>query len=373
MKQEEQAMADIILTLLSSNQTVQYEQNIFSVLSLPRDSIFQFSYQEKYLDKSVIDLFSTNKTFNNRAVVVFRSKAQKKAQKTEVKESFCIPIRWVQIQSVERISNGGWVITFVIKGYPKYTSQFASDSESFLGINQSAGKFFSNLEKCYLSVLGRAIDLVEVEENTSAPECDSKNWYEIVKRISLIPAYKDYHFLKCSKFYMQKMHGKTNMPTKTWCEIKDNHIVVIEREPIYIDIEYFAATYIRAVKRKIDVLFNDKVLNRTSGILTTLQSRYGTKKIGFQPQKVANDTITELVISTKNALNDELLTELIFSIKVQKNKKYRLGKAIVMGLGALFVALPGITKDSLQLIWNIMFAGIGVLVLGIGSYWESKE
>lgn len=366
-------MADIILTLLSSNQVVQYEQNIFSVLSLPRDSIFQFSYQEKYLDKSVIKLFNTNKILNNRAVVVFRSKAPKKSKKLKVEESFCIPIRWVQIQSVERISNGGWVITFVIKGYPKYTSQFASDSESFRGINQSAGKFFSNLKKHYLSVLGRAIDLVEVDENTCTPESDSENWYEIVKSIARIPAYKDYHFLKCSKFYMQKMDGKTYMPIKTWCEIKDNHIVVIEREPLYIDIEYFAATYTRDVKRKIDVLFNDKVLNRTSGLLATLQSRYGTMKIGFQSQKVANNTITELVITTKNAQNDELLTELKFPIIVKKDKKYRLGKAIVMGLGALLVALPGITRDNIQLIWNIILAGLGVLVLGVGSYWESKD
>lgn len=117
---------------------------------MPRDSIFQFSYEEKYLDKSVIKLFNTNKVLNNRAVVVFRSKAPKKSKKLKVEESFCIPIRWGQIQSVERISNGGWVITFVIKGYPKYTSQFASDSESFRGINQSAGKFFSNLKTLFI-------------------------------------------------------------------------------------------------------------------------------------------------------------------------------------------------------------------------------
>lgn len=172
---------------------------------------------------------------------------------------------------------------------------------------------------------------------------------------------------------MQKIDNQTYMTTKAWCEIKDNCIVVIEGVPVYIDIEYFAATYTRTMKRKIDVLVNDKVLNRTNGLLTTLQSRYGTKKIGFQPQKVANNTITELVITTKNTLNDELLTELIFSVIVQKDKKYRLLKAIVMSIGALFVALPGITGDSLQLIWNILFAGLGVLVLGIGSYWESKE
>lgn len=162
---------------------------------------------------------------------------------------------------------------------------------------------------------------MEVDENTCTPESDSENWYEIVKSIARIPAYKDYHFLKCSKFYMQKMDGKTYMPMKAWCEIKDNHIVVIEGEPVYIDIEYSATIHSLAVKRKIDVLFNDKVLNRTSGLLATLQSRYGTKKIGFQSQKVANNTITELVITTKNAQNDELLTELKFPIIVKKDKK----------------------------------------------------
>lgn len=40
-----------------------------------------------------------------------------------------------------------------------------------------------------------------------------------------------------------------------------------------------------------------------------------------------------------------------------------------MGLGVLLVALPGITRDNIQLIWNIILAGLGVLVLGVGSYW----
>ena len=52
---------------------------------------------------------------------------------------------------------------------------------------------------------------------------------------------------------------------------------------------------------------------------------------------------------------------------------HKILKSIITSIGALLVAMPGIINDSLDVGWNILIAGLGVLVLGINNYWESKE
>ena len=54
-------MSNNILTLFSSDSTVQYTKDVFSVLSLPRDSIFQFRYQTQYVDDAVKTIFENEK------------------------------------------------------------------------------------------------------------------------------------------------------------------------------------------------------------------------------------------------------------------------------------------------------------------------
>ena len=118
---------------------------------------------------------------------------------------------------------------------------------------------------------------------------------------------------------------------------------------------------------------DNNIISKAKGLHSILQSRYGTIRLGLQPKKVANKTITEVIITSSSSVSNELETEIVFPIIVIKNKFHKLIKAFITAAGALLVALPGIIGDNLDMGWNILIAGIGVLVLGINNYWESKE
>ena len=364
-------MNEKILTLFSSDHTKQYEKDVFSVLSLPRGCKFQFRYEKNYVEDSVKAIFTNNRDLSKyRALVAFRSSSD-----TQFPKSFIIPIRWVRIDSIESISNGGWAVYFITEGYPKFTYEFSNIS-TMEQLSTSAESIFNSLGNGNrdLAVLSHAINLVDLDMNKSSEERDRENWFDIIKSISIIDKYKKMHFLKCSKFYTLQTDSNQTL-TRVYNNSNNFNIEMVEKKPSYIDVEYYSLEYDNAKNDELVVLINDKIINKTNGLRNALDSRYGTKTIGFQPQSVPHYTYTEIVISTKGS-NDDLNTvntELSFPIVVEKNKVYRGLKAFMMAVGGLFVALPGIVQTSVTLNWNIGFAAIGALILGITSYWESKE
>ena len=354
-----------IITLFSSDATVQYVKDIFSVLSLPRGSQFQFRYQNNYIDPRISHLFSNNNRNQNiKAIVAFRSSSF-----TTPDKRFYIPIRWVRIQSIIQISNG-YTVNFETDSYPSYLSDFRSVSTSFEKLNESAQHFFQQPGANAYAVWGEALSVVRLEDEVDR---DSENWFEIVRRLTLIPEYKDYHFFKCSPLYTEKFDSDYGNYEKRYCEKKGYFTEFIEGRCVNIDIEYYSENYDRSKKRQIDVLIDESILSKAKGLRTILQSRYGSIKLGLQSKRVRNNTITEIVINTNSSVADELQTEIIFPVVIKKNELYKFIKAVITSVGALFVALPGIIGTNLNLSLNILFAGLGVVVLGINNYWESKE
>ena len=353
-----------IITLFSSNSTVQYIKDIFSVLSLPRGSSFQFRYQSDYIDPRVIGLFDSDNHIDTKALVAFRSKSS-----SEDNQCFYIPIRWVQIKSIVKLSNG-YTVYFLIKGYPSFTSDFRNNSNSFQEINESAKRFFQQTGNNGYAVWGESLAIVNLDDDT---ERESENWFEIVRRLTILPDYKDYHFLKCSLPYMEKINKKTGEYKKIECNVENNFTQFIEGKCVYIDIEYYSANYDQHKKRQIEVFVDENILCKAKGLRTTLQSRYGTIKLGLQSKNVTNKTITEVVINTNSSIENELQTEITFPVVVNKNITHKIIKSVIVSIGALLVAMPGIINDSLDVGWNILIAGLGVFVLGINNYWESKE
>lgn len=354
-----------VITLFSSDSTVQYIKDIFSVLSLPRGSGFQFRYQSNYVDPRVVTLFSNNtKNLNLKALVAFRSN-----HSTPNDKCFFIPIRWVRVQSVVHISNG-YTVNFEIDGYPSYLPNFRTASATFQGINTSAQNFFQTMGNNDYAVWGEPLPIVNFDDNIDR---DSENWFEIVKSLTLIPDYKDYHFFKCSAPYTEEINNINGQYEKEECEKNGHLITFVEGKCVNIDVEYYSESYDRSKKRQINVLVDNNIIGKAKGLHSILQSRYGTIRLGLQPKKVANNTITEVIITSSSSVVNELETEIVFPIIVVKNKFHKLIKAFITAAGALLVALPGIIGDNLDIGWNILIAGIGVFVLGINNYWESKE
>ena len=234
-----------IITLFSSNSTVQYIKDIFSVLSLPRGSIFQFRYQSEYIDPRVRGIFDDNNNLNLKALVAFRS-----SKSSPDDQCFYVPIRWVKIKSIIQISNG-YTVNFEIHGYPIYTPDFRNKSTSFQGINGSAKRFFQQMGDNDYAVWGESLAIVNLDDDVDR---DSENWYDIVRRLTLLPDYKDYHFLKCSFPYIEKMDSDMGTYEKIKCNVENNFTQFVEEKCVYIDIEYYSANYDQSKKRQIDVL-----------------------------------------------------------------------------------------------------------------------
>lgn len=360
-------MSENFLTIFSSAWTEQYEQDVFSILSMPEDGMFKLSFQKKYLDDAVWGLFERKEyEIGSRALIVFRSNADNPNNK-----KFCIPIRWVRIQAIEGIANGGWVIHFRIQGYPQFTSEYAENTNDLEGIERLADKTFTTLSDTKLSVISNNLDCVELGECDNNPENEHENWNAIVNRIACIPEYEKFQFIKCSKFYIQEVNLKTSVTEKKWCSMVNNCFVATERKPIYIDIEYFTKKY--DSPKVFDVWVNENALTRINGYQVAVQSSYGTKKLGFQPQNVPDKTIAEIEISFRTKEDNKLLTELVFPIVIHKDRKYRIFKALIMGIGALLVALPGMMPEKTLMIYKVLSYIAGGMVLGCGGYMESKE
>lgn len=348
-----------IITLFSSEATEQYIKDIFSVLSLPRGSRFEFRYQSDYIDPKVISIFDNFTAKDTiRAIITFCSD-----NKSDEK-SFYIPIRWVTIDSVEKLSNA-YIVGFYICGYPEYSSDFKNESRSFEGINRNTINFFQNINRSKYAVWGEPLTIVETIDSC---EREKENWFEIVSRLTLVSGYEDYYFFRCSSLYSKSV-GKNKLK-KSKCKKQGNLFIIEYGKSAYIDIEFFSKKYDNKKKRQISVFVDDNKLSKTQGLKTSLQSRYGSIKLGFQTKKVATNTITEIVINT-GAL-DEFQTEIILPVIIVKKIYKRIFKSLVTAVGALFIALPAILINLLSAKWNIVFAAIGVLIMAINSFWDSK-
>lgn len=353
-----------IVTLFSSNSTDQYIKDIFSVLALPRGSFFEFRYEKKYIDTRVTALLQGAKKLNIKALVAFRS-----SHNSPPENCFCIPIRWVRIDSVENISNG-YSITFEIEDYPVLNHDFRSDISTYEKLSENAYDFFCNCQTQNYAVWGETLPIVSLTESSTNREQES--WFEIVKKINLIPDYSDYHFFKCSNFYTEKIDKKGNY-IKNECTQKEHLTRVTEGTCVYVDIEYYSNCHITTQKRNITVSLDENAFSQAKGLHNSIQSRYGFLKFAFQPKMVSNNTITEIALYSTSSLTSEIPTEIIFPIILVKNKTYSIVKSAITALGALLVASPGIIGDKLHIGWNILIAGMGVLTIGINNYFESKE
>lgn len=362
-------MQNNILTLFSSDSTIQYTKDIFSVLSLPRECIFQFRYQSQHVENSVKSFFQIEeKAIGCRVLIAFRSNSS-----CEDEKEFIIPIRWAEITSVKLFSDV-YSVFFKLMGYPTFTQDYKNTVSCFEQINTYSKNFFQRHDKV-IAVHPFPLDAVELRDEK---ERDDENWRSIVEAMTKIPTYNNSYFLKSSPLYIEKHDSKKQIVKKN-CSMVSGRFVLVEGQCINVDIEYYSANYNRAKKQQIEVLVDDNVIRKVKGLRRIFQSRYGCFTLGFQSQKNTNNTFSEICMYTvddlenNNSQYDEIQTDIVFPVITQKNKSYKIKKSLIMFLGASLVALPGILGDAIDITWNIVLAIGGALVLGINNYWESKE
>lgn len=355
-------MADNILTLFSSNSTIQYTKDIFSVLSLPRNCHIQFRYQSQYVENSVKAIFeNTNLGAGTKVLLAFRSNS-----KEDTANMFIVPIRWAKIISVKHFSDV-YTVSLELLGYPSFSTAFRAKSANYNEINLYANNFLIG-EKKNLAAISTCLDLVELEDKI---EKDIENWRAIVESLTKIPQYSKCYFLKYSAIYKENYRfGKTK---RKECKMVNGRFVLTEEQLVNIDIEYYSSDYSESIKRKIDVDVDGIAVKHVKGLRTIIQSRYGSIALGFQPLKVSNNTISEIILCTSSQPEEKIQTDIVLPVILKTNKKHRIRHAIIMSVGAALVALPGILSNNVDISLNIALGVIGALTLGVNYFLDPKE
>ena len=286
-------------------------------------------------------------------------------------DCFLIPVRWASVEAICPISNG-YTVDFSLEGYPNFTQGYKDSCSTFAGINEKAQKYFysGTGEKNKFAAWGDTLSYVQFD-NSNTKERDSELWFQIVSSIAKIPKYQSHLFINCSNLYTEQY--EMDSIVKSYCETHSKHTALVEESCVYVDIEYYSAEYRKDLSREIDIYIDENILRKSKGLHNIIESRYGTMKIGFQSKKTANHTVTEIVMCSKSSNNAELSTDITYPIIVIKNRKNKIIKAVIMAIGALLVALPGILGEAVATWINVILAGVGVIVLGVNTYWESKE
>ena len=335
------------ITLFSSDSTVKYTKDVFNVLALPQNGIYQFRYEDKYVETSVKDKFR-NDYKGLWALVAFRSNSS-----VPEDERFFVPVRWVEIVAIDYVANF-YTVTFRAKEYPKFSNDFDEKCHDF------AKEFFSTTREHNLLAV-REGTLAIVDSNFKGDDKD--NWLKIAKTISLIPGYGNNYFLKCSPIYINQ---------NKFCNIENELTVLEEGKYVYLKVDYYQKNYNSQMSGKINIITDSNAINVASGIGTELESRYDSVKLGFQAKKVMNNSISEINIHTTNNNSSNVQTKIIIPIKIVKNRKSKFVESLFMGIGAFCVGLPGILETSVGVGTKVVVSLLGVLILGVNNYIETK-
>ncbi len=344
---------DVYFTLFSSDSTLKYTKDILNVLAAPENGIYHFRYEDTYVQTDAKAMFN-NWNGCRMAVVVFRSSATANED-----QWFFVPIRWVEIIEVEYVANF-YTITFRMKKYPKFSTDFENKCYQFVGINASAKDYFgTSREHNQLSVRRDLLPIVD----TNYEHADDNNWLKIVKALSLISGYESIHFLRCSPIYVGDRR----------CETQNEFTILEEGKYVYVKIDYYQNEYTPNINGKINVDANPGAITVASGIGNELESRYDSVKLGFQAKKSMDNSISEINIYTTGNHNLNLETKIIIPVKIVKNKYSQLFRSTIMAAGAFLVGLPGILGSNVDLWLRVCISLVGAGIMSISNFMGAKE
>ncbi|KAI4452198.1 hypothetical protein C823_006780 [Eubacterium plexicaudatum ASF492] len=342
--------SNVYFTLFSSDSTIKYKKDILNVLAAPENGIYHFRYEDKYVQSDAQTMFQNWSHFR-MAIVAFRS-----GSNANEDEQFIVPIRWVEIIETELVADF-YTITFRIKKYPRFSTDFENNSHQFSGINEKAKNYFEiSREHKELSVRKELLPYV----NPDYKQENDSNWLKIVKALSLIHGYDNFHFLRCSPLCVASKK----------CGMQNEFTILEESKYTYLKVDYYQSSYDPGINGKIHVDVNPDFITVASGIGNELESRYDSVKISFQAKKSMNNSLSEINIYTTGL---QLETKINIPVKIVKNKSSKFFHALIMALGAFVVGLPGILENNIEWGYKVIISLAGAMIMIVSNYIETKE
>lgn len=270
---------NIVFTLFSSDSSQQYKKDVLNVVAAPFNSEYRFRYKKEYIEEAAEVSLKDKKSKGKWALIVFRTNSDKKDI-----EPFMVPIRWCKIKEID-YENDICIITFVVKGYPEFDSEFAKacvTREKNIGYTK---KYFEekNINKFY--VLPYPIKAARVESIGSKNH--SKNWVNISEALNKHEVFENTLFFqtilpsKSGKLKITEYAQKTVTLSHYCCEDTDNYsaslsiacnedlIQLVTEERLPLDCRYDKVPHVFEAKKSSgystsQVIFNIKANNNGS-------------------------------------------------------------------------------------------------------------
>ena len=338
-------------TLFTSDYRPRYTNDVLSVLALPEGLEFQFRYEQKYIDHTLIHRVSENKNsiIGTKILIAFRSTVHLDGQDNV----FIVPIRWATLVDVIRITDF-YILRFKVGNYPELFNN--SSGISLQSICRFSNKFLNSLsgkgENAF--VITGFTDLVRPDETFN-----KDSWINICKQLAQHPKFKDTYFLKISEIFDENEKIVPLTPRLNFsCK---------EARIYYFKIDYYAVNFPNDKTQLYIDIFSDFVKLTTDSIID-LDSRYDSFRTWFATHEIPGDRYAEIKIISEKEDDGSPRTKVSIPIKIIKARNILIYRVLASAIGAVLLALPGLLESAISVEYKILFVLIGSLTLAFGVH-----
>lgn len=307
----------MVLTLFSSDSSQQYKKDVLNVIAAPYNSEYRFRYKKEYIEENVESYLSDKSANNKRAIIVYRTNSDK----SEV-DPFMVPVRWCKIKKID-YENDICIITFVVKEYPQFSSDFLKASMSREANIKYTSDYFKekNIDNYY--VLPYAIKAVSL--NSIKPQQDGSNWINIADALNKHETFSNTLFFQ------------TSLPTK----INSSTLKIKEHSQKTVIISHYCCEDIDNYNADLSIECNNDIIQPVTEKHLTLDCRYDKVPHIFEAKKSTGYSKTQIIFNIKsvNKPINEDETKIIIPVKTKRKWRNRLFKSIFSFLSVISLTL----------------------------------
>ena len=306
------------LVLFSSDSNVQYEKDIYNVIASPFNSRYRFRYKSEYIDPPTRSLLN-QEVSGKRILIAFRTNS---ASEDEKIEPFVVPIRWAVLDNVQRIDKI-YIINFIVKGYPVFSPEFETASQSYRSNVDFSRKFFSIADRNKIFVSSVMPNLAVPEGNTVINSSIQENaWIRIIEALSQHDIFKGQFFFKTDNVI-----NTTSMSL----EMKEN-------ERSAIEIVHYNSDDKSAISATVDIQYNSDVITSVFGEQERIECRYDKSSFPFIPKYINQSIETQITFIIKTD-NTEKETKIRIPVRIKRSNKRRWIRSGISFLGAILLGI----------------------------------
>ena len=339
-----------MLVMCSSDARPRYVSDIAMVLATPTGVRFQFRYQSRYFSPEVQRRIGENSLVGVTALVCFIG------NRGQGDMEFLVPVRLAKVCVVEKIGDA-YVFSMEAAGYPDLGKWSRAQAEIILEGSKIVKKMIADSHGEYY-----AVNWDESGSIGSKAIGGTEGWAGIAERILRLSTFKNSYLLRV------ELADSDGSPL--CIKADDSGWLKFDPRSSYRVRVWFYGNSVDFGNRAIRLETNGEVLSSISDQKYVVRSRYDQVDFWFTP-KVADQakrTLLRLVSSPADSSdNADVGTEVELRCLVTRPLGPRVCLAILGGVSAAVVAVPGLIGDAVPIGWRILIAAVGALGVALGA------